>query len=88
MALPSLEAVILWLKRRKAVVLIFVFSFIMSGLIVNLLQLLTVPLYFANKRLYRIVNSKLVYLHWCRKYAGDRSAGLQRETVMSLRRRP
>lgn len=62
-----LRTVIGWLKRRKVVVLLFVFSFIMSGLIVNLLELLTLPLLLINKGWFRILNAKLVYLHWCGK---------------------
>ena len=57
--------VILWLKKRKVVLLIFVFSFIVSGLIINFLELLTVPLWWINKKLFRVVNAKLVYFHWC-----------------------
>ncbi|KAL5457641.1 hypothetical protein EMCRGX_G034924 [Ephydatia muelleri] len=53
------------LKRSKVAFILLVFTFIVSGLIVNCMQLLTVPLYFTNKRLFRVVNAKLVYLHWC-----------------------
>lgn len=62
-----MSAVADWLKRRKVVVLLVVFSFIMSGLIVNFLELLTLPLLLVSKRWFRIVNAKLVYLHWCGK---------------------
>ena len=55
------------LKRRKIVLLLFVLSFIISGLCVNILELLTIPLYFINRRWFRIVNTKLVYLYWCGK---------------------
>ena len=55
------------LKKRKIVLLLFVFSFIVSGLFVNLLELFTVPLYFINRRWFRIVNTRLVYLYWCGK---------------------
>lgn len=58
-----------WLKKRKIVALLLVFTFIVSGLIVNVLQLFTIPLYYLNKRWFRIVNAKVVYLHWCSKYA-------------------
>ena len=54
-----------WIKRRKVVVLVLVFSFIVSGLIINLLELATLPLYVISKKWFRIVNAKIVYLHWC-----------------------
>lgn len=57
--------IIQWIKRRKVVVLCLVFTFIVSGLIVNALELITLPLYFINKRWFRIINCKIVYLHWC-----------------------
>ena len=63
-----LRTVIQWMKRRKVVVLLFVFSFIMSGLIVNLLEVLTLPLLLISKSWFRIVNAKLVYMHWCGKW--------------------
>ena len=44
---------------------LFIFTYIASGLVVNLLELCTSPLYLLNKRLYRIINAKLVYLQWC-----------------------
>lgn len=47
------------------VILLLVFSFIVSGLLVNALELTTVPLYFISKKWFRIINSKIVYLHWC-----------------------
>ena len=59
------------LKRSKIIFILLVFTFIMSGLIVNCLQFLTLPLYFANKRLFRIINAKLVYLHWCGEWTHD-----------------
>ena len=60
-----LGGVIQWLKRRKVVVLCLVFSFIVSGLIVNVMELATLPLYFVSKKWFRIINAKIVYLHWC-----------------------
>ncbi|XP_064405458.1 1-acyl-sn-glycerol-3-phosphate acyltransferase gamma-like [Halichondria panicea] len=54
-----------WIKKRKVTVLLFVFSFIVSGLIINLLELMTLPLYFLNKKLFRQINSRIVYFHWC-----------------------
>jgi lysophosphatidic acid acyltransferase/lysophosphatidylinositol acyltransferase len=60
-----LGSIIQWIKRRKVVVLVLVFSFIVSGLIINALELTTIPLYFISKKWFRIINAKIVYLHWC-----------------------
>ena len=57
-----------WIKKRKITILLFVFSFIVSGLIINLLQLFTMPMYWINKKYFRNVNSRLVYFHWCSKF--------------------
>ena len=60
-------AVLRWIKRRKITVLMLIVTFIVSGLLVNLLQLFTLPLLFINKQLFRVLNAKIVYLHWCSK---------------------
>lgn len=60
-----LRSVINWLKKRKIAVLLLIFTFIISGLIVNLVQLLTLPLYWINKKLFRQMNAIIVYFHWC-----------------------
>jgi lysophosphatidic acid acyltransferase/lysophosphatidylinositol acyltransferase len=60
-----LGEILQWIKRRKVVVMVLVFSFIVSGLIINVLELATLPLYFINKKWFRIINAKIVYLHWC-----------------------
>ena len=71
-----LRSFIAWLKRRKVVVLLLVFSFIVSGLLINALELTTVPLYFINKKWFRIINSKIVYLHWSGEFLNQlREAG-------------
>lgn len=72
MAEPSTSVTItsdpvLWLKRRKIVLLIVVFSMVVSGLVINFLQLCTLPLYYVNKWLYRHINTRIVYFHWCSK---------------------
>ena len=56
-----------WIKRRKVTVLMLIVTFIVSGLLVNLVQLFTLPLYWINKRLFRKLNAKIVYFHWCSK---------------------
>ena len=74
-----LRSFIAWLKRRKVVVLLLVFSFIVSGLLINALELTTVPLYFINKKWFRIINSKIVYLHWSGEFLNQlREAGRHR----------
>lgn len=60
-------ALLNWIKRRKVTVIMLIVTFVVSGLLVNLAQLLTLPLYWLNRRLYRILNAKIVYFHWCSK---------------------
>ena len=55
------------LKKFKIVVLILVVVFLVSGLVVNVLQALTLPLKFVNRRLYRRINTIIVYWFWCCK---------------------
>lgn len=66
--MAGLRALLGWLKRRKLAVLILIVTFVVSGLLVNLVQLFTLPLYWINKRLFRILNAKIVYFHWCSKF--------------------
>lgn len=63
-----LMAILRWIKKRKITVLLFVFTFIVSGLIINLLQLFTLPFYWLNKKWFRHINARLVYFHWCGKF--------------------
>uniref|UniRef100_A0A1X7SFA5 Uncharacterized protein n=1 Tax=Amphimedon queenslandica TaxID=400682 RepID=A0A1X7SFA5_AMPQE len=63
--LPPLMAsafVLRWL--RQLVMLLFVTCFLMSGLVLNLLQLFVLPFWWINKMVYRIANAKIVYFHW------------------------
>lgn len=55
-----------WLK--KLVVLIGIFCFIGSGLIINVLQFALFPLYILRRQLFRRINVKLVYLNWASEY--------------------
>lgn len=57
-----LGLVISWLN--KFVILMFIFTFITSGLVLNVIQLFFLPLYWINRRRFRIINSNLVYFHW------------------------
>ena len=58
-------ALLTWIKRRKVTVMMLIVTFIVSGLLVNLLQLFTLPLYCINRRIFRQLNARIVYLHWC-----------------------
>lgn len=60
--------VLTWLKRRKITALMLIVTFIVSGLLVNVVQLLTLPLYWINKKLFRQLNARIVYFHWCGKW--------------------
>ena len=73
-----LGEILQWIKRRKVVVLVLVFSFIVSGLIINVLEFATLPLYFINKKWFRIINTKIVYLHWCGEFM-EQKRGRERE---------
>lgn len=57
-----------FIKRLPIVWLWLVLVFLASGLIINLFQLLLLPLWFIKKDLFRWANLNVVYLHWCRKY--------------------
>lgn len=59
MDLPS------FFKRLPLVWLWLVLVFLASGLIINFIQLLLLPLWFVNRDLFRWANLNVVYLHWC-----------------------
>lgn len=53
------------LKRNPVVHVFLAFIFVASGLIINLLQVMTMVLWWSGSRdLYRTINIKLAYLHW------------------------
>ncbi|XP_068697900.1 uncharacterized protein [Montipora foliosa] len=54
-----------FLKRLPVVWLWLVLVFLASGLIINIIQLLLLPLWFINKDLFRWINMNAVYFHWC-----------------------
>ncbi|OCT93545.1 hypothetical protein XELAEV_18011223mg [Xenopus laevis] len=56
----------LWgfLKTQFVVHLLIGFVFVVSGLIINFLQLCTLPLWGINKPLYRRINCRMAYLLW------------------------
>ncbi|CAI9619980.1 unnamed protein product [Staurois parvus] len=53
-----------FLKTQFVVHLLIGFVFVISGLIINFLQLCTLPLWGANKQLYRRINCRLSYSLW------------------------
>ena len=55
-------------KRFPLMWLWIAIVFLVSGMIINCVQLLLLPLWIINKDLFRWLNLNVVYLHWCRKY--------------------
>ncbi|KAM8976798.1 1-acyl-sn-glycerol-3-phosphate acyltransferase gamma [Pelodytes ibericus] len=53
-----------FLKTQFVVHLLIGFVFVLSGIIINFLQLCTVPLWGFNKQLYRRINCRLAYSLW------------------------
>lgn len=66
---------IAFLKTQFIVHLLIGFVFVVSGLIINFIQLCTLVLWPINKQLYRRVNCRLAYSLWSREYAGMGGAG-------------
>jgi lysophosphatidic acid acyltransferase / lysophosphatidylinositol acyltransferase len=56
-----------WFKSFIVVQLLLFYVFVMSGLIVNLLQLISVVIWPFNKSLYRKINKGLAYIFWSSK---------------------
>lgn len=56
-----------YLKTQFAVHLLIGFVFVVSGLIINALQLCTLVLWPLNKQLYRRLNCRLAYSLWSRE---------------------
>lgn len=52
-------------KKFAVVWLWLVVVFLASGIIINFVQLLLLPLWIINKDLFRWLNLNVVYLHWC-----------------------
>lgn len=59
-----------YLKTQFAVHLLIGFVFVVSGLIINSLQLCTLVLWPLNKQLYRRLNCRLAYSLWSRECRG------------------
>lgn len=54
-----------FIKRLPVVWLWLVLVFLASGVIINIIQLLLLPLWLVNKNFFRLINLNVVYLHWC-----------------------
>lgn len=57
-----------WLKTQFIVHVLIGFVFVVSGLIINSIQLCTLVLWPVNKQLYRRLNCRLAYSLWSREY--------------------
>lgn len=57
-----------WLKTQFVVHVLIGFVFVVSGLIINFVQLCTLVLWPVNKQLYRRLNCRLAYSLWSREY--------------------
>ena len=55
------------IKKFPLVWLWMIFVFLASGLVINVIQVLLLPLWIVKRDLYRWLNMSVVYLHWCRK---------------------
>lgn len=64
------------LKSQFLFHLIICYVFLVSGLVINLLQLCTLPLWMVNKQLARRVNVRLAYCISSRKYSSTSAAGV------------
>lgn len=64
----SAMALLAYLKSLFILQLLMGFVFVVSGLIINLIQLCTCVLWPINKQLYRRINCRLSYSLWSREY--------------------
>lgn len=67
-----------FLKTQFVVHLLIGFVFVVSGLIINFIQLCTLVLWPVNKQLYRRLNCRLAYSLWSREYRVPRGLGTGR----------
>ena len=56
------------LKKLKVVILLLIVMFMVAGVIINVFQLISLPLKYIHMRSYRKVNAALVYCYWCSKF--------------------
>lgn len=64
-----------FLKTQFVVHLLIGFVFVVSGLVINAIQLCTLVLWPLNKQLYRRLNCRLAYSLWSREYRARGGAG-------------
>lgn len=64
-----------YLKTQFAVHLLIGFVFVVSGLVINFVQLCTLVLWPVNKQLYRRLNCRLAYSLWSRECRCARGGG-------------
>lgn len=64
-----------YMKTQFVVHLLIGFVFVVSGLVINFIQLCTLVLWPVNRQLYRRLNCRLAYSLWSRKYLPSRVAG-------------
>lgn len=64
-----------YLKTQFIVHLLIGFVFVVSGLVINFVQLCTLVLWPLNKQLYRRLNCRLAYSLWSREYCPPRTLG-------------
>lgn len=64
-----------YLKTQFAVHLLIGFVFVVSGLLINSVQLCTLVLWPLSKQLYRRLNCRLAYSLWSRECGPRRTAG-------------
>lgn len=57
-----------YLKTQFVLHLLIGFVFVVSGLVINFIQLCTLVLWPLNKQLYRRLNCRLAYSLWSREY--------------------
>lgn len=63
----SVMGVVAWLKSLFVLQLLIGFVFVVSGLIINFIQLCTCVLWPIDKQLYRKINTRLSYSLWSRE---------------------
>lgn len=64
----SVMGVLAWLKSQFILQLLVGFVFVVSGLILNFLQLCTCVIWPFDKQLYRKINTRMSYSLWSREY--------------------
>lgn len=77
-----------FLKTQFVVHLLIGFVFVVSGLVINAIQLCTLVLWPLNKQLYRRLNCRLAYSLWSREYRARGGAGRGWRHLCGMTRAP